>query len=365
MMVCGPTVQGYVHVGNAKTYLFYDLLARYLAHLDYEVSFVLNITDVDEAIVKGAKAAGVATEAFVRKYEQAFLEDMRALRMESVSSYDRVSSHIPEIMAQVDGLLSTKSAYHAGTGVYFSVDSFPRFGRLSRQTHHQISLRPLEIGAGKRNQADFSLWRAGAEEEQKWDSPWGRGTPGWHVQDTAVSFSHFGPQYDIHGGARELIYPHHEAQIAQMESLTGKRPFVRYWIHTGLLTQRKEKMAKSKGNVLRLRDALRDYGPDALRLYLLSMKHREDAEFSIDELSCWRDRYWDLREKARSLAGAGRGGRHDGVALARFYSAMDDDLSSNRAVRHLVSSIGGGEPGALELATKAAPILGVSFHGTG
>ena len=336
MLVCGPTIQDFIHVGHARTYLFYDMVARYLSFLGFRTTFVLNVTDIDEGITKGAKSAEVSLSRFTSKYERAFRSDMRKLGIGTVSAYERVSRFIPEMTSQIRGLMAGGSAYKVGANIYFSVDTFPTFGRLSNQSPEEISLHPLEIAEGKRNQADFSLWREGVESEQKWESPWGKGIPGWHIQDTAVSSSHYGGQYDIHGGARELVYPHHEAVIAQMESLHGVRPAVKYWLHSGLLTQGKEKMAKSRGNAPRVREVLKDHGVGGLRLYLLSMHHREDIEFSEAALVKWEEAFEKLQSLSKKVEDRGEGmpGRLD--PSDPFFEAMNDDLRSKEAIEHLL-----------------------------
>ena len=339
MFVCGPTIQDYIHLGHARTYLFYDMLSRYLSYLGYSVSFVVNITDVDEGIVKGARARGLPLDEFTSKYERGFVEDMGKLGIKSVSHFDRVTSHIPEMIEQVQGLLDSGHASRVGGSVYFSIDTFPSFGQLSHQTPEEISLRPLEINQAKRNQADFSLWRAGSEDEQKWDGPWGHGTPGWHVQDTAVSQAYFGFHYDIHGGARELIYPHHESQIAQMEALSGERPFVNYWVHSGLLTQSKEKMAKSRGNAPRVRELLKDYEIGALRLYFLSMHHRKDSEFDEFRLKSWSEKHDDLLSGSERIMCKSSGKPGKRALTLPFVSALNDDLHADKAIRYLVKSV--------------------------
>ena len=372
MFVCGPTIQDYIHVGHARTYLFYDMLARYLDYLGNRVDFLVNITDIDESIVKGSEKERLSITEFTKDKEGAFLSDMKALGIVS-PIYDRVSSHLRDMVNQVEGLLDSGHAYRLGGSVYFDIGTFPDFGRLSSQTPHDISLRPLEIAEGKRNQADFSLWRDSGTGEQKWESRWGRGTPGWHIQDTAVSSSHFGDQYDIHGGARELVYPHHEAQIAERESLTGRRPVVGFWVHSGLLTQRMEKMAKSRGNVLRVRDVLRRHTSGALRLCLLSMHHRTDAEFSEGKLDGWERKYAELKEIASSADSMSGGVVAYGAPTQKFLEAIDDDLHSDKAIE-LMTAVARkwkknrGRRGAAELLglmKTATRVLGVSFVGTG
>ncbi|MDA4128600.1 MAG: cysteine--tRNA ligase [Thaumarchaeota archaeon] len=370
MFVCGPTIQDFMHVGHARTYLFYDMLARYLAYIGYNVRFLLNITDVDEGIVNRAKAEGIRLSSFTSKFRRSFLTDMRGLGIRSVSAYESVSKFVPVVIEQIKGLLSRGYAYPADGNIYFSIDAFPDFGKLSHLTREQIMMRPLEISRVKKNQADFSLWRATSSVEQQWESPWGRGTPGWHIQDTAVSSKHFGAQYDIHGGARELIYPHHEAEIAQMEALTGRKPFVRFWVHTGLLTQRWEKMSKSKGNVLRIKDLLKDYDPNALRLYLLRMHHTVDAEFDESEVRKWEATYWRLRDLAKATADRSAGGHQKlHPSSARFFAAMDDDMDGRSAIDFLlkVARKGARERNGreasriLQLLLTGSSILGVTL----
>jgi cysteinyl-tRNA synthetase len=369
MFVCGPTVQDFIHLGHARTYLFYDLLARYLSYLGNEVDFVINITDIDEAIVKGARRESSTIEEFTSKYEKGFIEDMGRLGIK-IPSYDRVSRYVPEMISQVRGLLRKGHGYELGKSVYFSIDTFHEFGRLSGQTAQEISLRPLEIAEGKRNQADFSLWRDSGKDEQKWDSPWGKGTPGWHIEDTAVSHSHFGPQCDIHGGARELIYPHHEAQIAEMESLYGVRPSVKYWVHSGLLTISREKMAKSRGNAPRVREILRDYDANGLRMYLLGMHHRRDSEFDESELKTSEESFWDLRSLAARVEDKARRGAGSPALKDQFFAALDDDLHGKLAIRSLIRAAREGVEGsprgaayAHRLLKAGSSILGIDIFG--
>ena len=337
MFVCGPTIQDYIHVGHARTYVFYDLLSRYLRYLGFDVKFLLNITDVDESIVRGAKEKGARIDEFQTKFAGAFLEDLRALRIETVTNIERVSKYLPEMVRQVSGLLGAKKGYLADGSVYFDTTTFPDFGKLSHLKERELLMRPLEISRNKRNQHDFSLWRRTTDAEQQWSSPWGTGTPGWHIQDTAVSKTFFGPQYDIHGGARELIYPHHEAEIAQMESLTGIRPCVRYWVHTGLLTLRRAKMSKSEGNALYVRDVLSSHDSNALRLYLMGIHHTKDAEFSEHALKRWEERYWSMcgRFKALKNLVRARGPTTAESTLRPFLDSLSNDVESKSAIDYL------------------------------
>ena len=373
MFVCGPTVQSFIHVGHARTYVFYDVLARYLTHLGIRVNYLVNITDVDDRITEAAKRDGVKPADVVQKYTQAFLEDMRGLSVNSVAKFERVSDYLQVMIDQVSLLVENGYAYLADGVVYFDTSKYPYYGKLSHQSKRELSLRPLELTPNKKNLLDFALWRPVILEEGKWDSPWGRGSPGWHIEDTAVTLTNFGPQYDIHGGAYELVYPHHEAELAQGESLTGIRPLVRYWVHTGLVNLSGRKMSKSAGNTLLVRELLREYSADELRYYLLSWHYRDDMEFSLPRLKSASRAY------SRAVAKAGRlresaakttsrvGPSADSVRrrLSPFYSAMDDDVDTPKAIRWVEDElIGGGssdEARDYSALRIVSDVLGVDF----
>ncbi len=279
IFVCGPTVYDYLHLGHARTYLAYDIISRYLKFLGFKTRYLMNITDVAERVVQRAEELKRDPLDLAREYETAFLEDMRRLGITNVERYERASEYIPQMIAQVTGLISRGVAYETETGGYFDVNKFPKFGQLSGQSHEELGLRRLELCSSKRNPEDFSLWRK-YDKGLGWDSPWGYGRPGWHIEDTAISMAHFGETYDIHGGASELIFPHHEAEIAQAEALTGKAPFVRFWLHTGLLSVDGRKMSKSLGNMIRIRDALKEYTTPELRFYFASFHYRSPMVLS-------------------------------------------------------------------------------------
>jgi len=294
MFVCGPTVYDYVHLGHARTYLAFDLIVRYLKFLGHRVNFLMNITDVAERVVQRAERLKRDPLQLAREYETAFLEDMKALGIKDITRFERASDSIPKMITQVGGLIDRGVAYESETGVYFEVKKFPKFGQLSGLTHEELGLRRLELCSSKRNPEDFSLWRKYGEG-LAWDSPWGRGRPGWHIEDTAISMSILGDTYDVHGGASELIFPHHEAEIAQAEALTGKVPFVRYWLHTGLLNVEGRKMSKSLGNVVRIRDALHESSAAELRYYFANFHYREPMVFSKEKLTKAKQKLESLR----------------------------------------------------------------------
>ena len=327
MFVCGPTVQSRTHLGHARTYIFYDALARYLRHLGYEVTFLMNITDIDETITKEARKEDADPLGFSRRMSSLFMDDLRKLKITTVTRFEPVSRHMDEMIAQIQALVEKGYAYEASGWVYFDTSRFRRWGRLSHQSKRDLSLRPLELSPAKRTLTDFGLWRPEELIEGRWQSPFGLGSPGWHIQDTAVTLPILGPQYDIHGGAYELIYPHHEAEIAQAESITGVRPLVRYWVHTGLLNMEGQKMSKSLGNLVTVDEALKAFSADELRLYFLSVRYRREMDLS--GLRAAQGRLREMRGAARRLA---RSEGRRGHSLGPLERALNDDFDSPRAI---------------------------------
>jgi len=341
--VCGPTVYDYVHLGHARTYLAFDTIVRYFRFLGYNVNYLMNITDVADRLIQRAEQLKRDPLQIAREYEAAFIEDMKALGMDGNLSYERASDYIPQIIAQIQGLVTKGAAYETETGVYFEVGKFPRFGQLSGLTKDELGLRRLELCSSKHNVEDFSLWRR-HDSGLRWDSPWGEGRPGWHVEDTAISITHLGETYDLHGGASELIFPHHEAEIAQAETLTGKSPFVRFWLHTGLLSIKGRKMSKSLGNVIRIRDALKQYTASDLRHYFASVHYRATVSVSdralkeaSNQLKKLRKDFSDFRRvKPADRSHQSTLGRVIENAESRFMDYMNDDFDTPGALKVLM-----------------------------
>jgi cysteinyl-tRNA synthetase len=327
MFVCGPTVQSGIHVGNARTFIFFDALARYLRYLGFDVFYLMNITDVDEQVSQAAAAARVDPMEYSGRMVSRLMEDFRALKIDTISRFEPVSHHVEEAIGQARSLIDKGFAYEADGWVYFDTTKFSPWGRLSHQSKRDLSLRPLELSPRKRNLNDFALWRPEVLIDGRWKSPWGLGSPGWHIQDTAVTIPILGPQYDLHGGAYELVYPHHEAEIAQAESLTGKRPFVRHWVHTNLLKAEGLKMSKSLGNALTVREALRTFSADELRFAFLSISYRKEADLTV--LGSARRRLSRMRSIASEFGGKVSG---DEGSLAQFERALNDDFDSPQAL---------------------------------
>jgi len=342
IFVCGPTVYDDAHIGHARTYIAFDVIARYLTYRGYSVFYIQNITDVDDKIIQRASDLGEEPLCLARKFEKRYLEDMRRLGVNAVNLYARATEHIPEILIQIETLIQKGFAYETETGVYFDESKFPDFGKLSHQNAEELKEHRIEPDPTKRNSGDFALWKK-RDEGPTWDSPWGRGRPGWHIEDTAITETYFGPQYDIHGGARDLIFPHHEAEIAQMEASSGKKPMVRYWMHTGFLNVTGEKMSKSLGNFITIREILEKYDPETFRFYIASTHYRSPIDFSgeaLDQskrsLERIRNLVWAIDGK---LALAPKSAESDGdiaelvaSSMKEFLKAMDDDFNTPDAL---------------------------------
>jgi cysteinyl-tRNA synthetase len=280
--VCGPTVYDMPHLGHAKTYVQFDMIARYLRSRGYEVFYLQNITDIDDKIIARAAEQGMGWDALAQKFEKVYLEDMASLHVTSVTKYIRSTDYIEEVVSQVERLMEQGFAYRTSDGIYFEIAKFAEYGKLSHRSEvgKDDAVSRIDAGAEKRGWNDFCLWKNSKEGEPSWDTRIGTGRPGWHIEDTAMTEKFFGPQYDIHGGAVDLIFPHHEAELTQMEALSGKSPFVRYWMHTGFLNIDSEKMSKSKGNFKTIREALVEYDYRVLRLFFLSAHYRSMMDFS-------------------------------------------------------------------------------------
>ncbi|MES2971416.1 MAG: cysteine--tRNA ligase [Patescibacteria group bacterium] len=291
LFVCGPTVYDFSHLGHAKTYIQLDVLARVLKDQGFDVFYLQNITDIDDKIINRAKENGISWEQLREKFESEYLKDMTSLGNTSVTQYARATDYIEDIIRQVKVLLDKGHAYKIADGIYFEVATFPGYGKLSgrtKVTQNDAQTR-IDHSEEKKGWNDFCLWKFSKPGEPVWDASFGDGRPGWHIEDTAITEHFFGPQYDIHGGAVDLIFPHHEAEITQMESASGKVPFVRHWVHTGFLNIDDAKMSKSKGNFFTIREVLeKGHDPMSVRMLTLQSHYRATINFS-----------WDLLEAAK------------------------------------------------------------------
>ncbi|OHA11622.1 MAG: cysteine--tRNA ligase, partial [Candidatus Sungbacteria bacterium RIFCSPLOWO2_02_FULL_47_9] len=265
--VCGPTVYDSSHIGHARTYISFDVIVKYLRYAGYEVFYLQNITDVDDKIIARAHETEEDPLFLSRHFAKEYFEDMQELKITSPSKYASASEFIPQIIKQIETLVKKGVAYSTPSGVYYDITKFPEYGKLSHQNQSTLlkAVR-IEEDPNKQNDFDFVLWKAKKPGEPFWQSPWGEGRPGWHIEDTAISEYFFGPQYDVHGGGIDLKFPHHESEIAQQEAASDKVPFVKYWLHTGHLQVEKQKMSKSLKNFITIRDILKKHSSEAFRL---------------------------------------------------------------------------------------------------
>ena len=340
LYVCGPTVYSYVHLGNARTFTAFDVVVRYLRYRGYQVTYVRNITDVDDRIIHAAQASGEEPQALAERFVRAFDEDMRGLGAVEPDEAPRVTGNMPEILALVQRLIDVGAAYAEGGDVYFAVAKWPGYGKLSHRNIEELRAGERVVaGEHKRDPLDFALWKAEKPGEPAWDAPWGRGRPGWHIECSAMSVKYLGQPFDIHGGGLDLIFPHHDNEIAQSEA-AGKTALAGYWMHTGFLKLENAKMSKSLGNVVKLRDALARVDAEALRLFFLSSHYRNELTFSETALTDAErrleyfyetlqrvDERLGMREVNTAVGTLGEPGRF----LRAFEASMDDDFNAAEA----------------------------------
>ncbi len=301
MYFCGPTVYNYIHLGNARPFVISMVAKRYFESLGYRVTLVENITDIDDRIIQKAQDEGRTAGEVATEFANAYIEDTDALGLGRPDVEPYATGHIAEIVDLVQKLVQAGHAYQAVSDVYYDVDSFPGYGRLSKQQtaemRHGARITP---GEDKEDPLDFALWKGSKPGEPSWDSPWGTGRPGWHIECSAMSLKYLGPGFDIHGGGRDLIFPHHENEMAQAEGALGGT-FVRFWVHNGMLNIRDEKMSKSVGNIFQLRQALKEYRPEVLITFFVSSHYRSPMDFSRELLEEAGHQVWRLRNLFRAL----------------------------------------------------------------
>jgi len=343
--VCGPTTYNYIHLGNARPMVFFDTVRRYFKHKGYDVIYVQNFTDMDDKIIKQAGEEGMDPLDLTRKYIAEYFKDADSLNVRRADIHPRVSEHIPDIIALVDKLVQNGSAYVVDGDVYFEVRKFAGYGKLSGRTLEDMQAGArVDVDERKRDPMDFALWKSAKPGEPSWDSPWGPGRPGWHIECSAMSLKYLGSDFDIHGGGFDLIFPHHENEIAQSEAATGK-PFVRYWMHNGFITINEEKMSKSLGNFFLVRDILAKYPGELVRFFLLSTHYRSPLDFDDEKLSAAGRGLERIKTGVRLLSealGRPQGEEDTGIASefnatldslkSSFEAAMDDDFNTALAI---------------------------------
>ena len=346
MYVCGVTPYSDTHIGHAMAYLTFDMIRRYLEYRGYRVKHVQNFTDIDDKIIDRAIKLGVSPRELAERYIADYFEDMDALNVKRADVYPRATEEIGPIIDMVKGLIASGHAYAADGDVYFKVKSWPTYGALSgRSLDSMVAGSRVEVDPRKDNPLDFALWKAAKPGEPSWDSPWGPGRPGWHIECSAMSLKYLGEQIDIHGGGQDLVFPHHENELAQSEAYTGKVPFVKYWMHNGLLQLGGEKMSKSFGNLVTVKEALSEHSADALRLFVLSSYYRSPITYSEEVVEAAERGVERIRAALAPAQGPGDGRPEPRPAEALktaaerarngFIQAMDDDFGTPAAIAAL------------------------------
>ncbi len=346
--VCGLTVQNYSHLGHIRSAINYDVIRRYLEYKGYDVTYVQNFTDINEKIIKRAAEEGLTPMELADKYRKAYLEDIEKMNIKKADIYCTATDHIKEIKELTQTLIDKGYAYQAGGSVYFSVEKFNDYGKLSgRKLDEMEAGSRVAISKEKKHPLDFALWKKVEDEEISWDSPWGEGWPGWHIECSVMSMKYLNESFDIHGGGTDLIFPHHENEIAQSEAYSGKKPFVKYWLHNGTINIKGEKMSKSLGNFFTTRELLAKYEPDVIRYYVLTKHYHSPIDFGLEDLDKARvsvERIINTRKNLYRLLGKDVNNENKGSfsyenfvdvlkeKRQKFEEAMDDDFNSARAI---------------------------------
>lgn len=345
MYVCGVTPYNHPHIGNARPFITWDVIRRYLEFSGYEIYHIQNFTDIDDKIIKTANAEHVTWDVIANRYIASYFEVMDKLGIRRAHVYPKVSEHIPDIVAMVKTLIDKGFAYEVDGDVYYSVQDFPGYGKLSGRNLEEMKAGArVDVDERKRHPMDFALWKSAKPGEPSWESPWGQGRPGWHIECSVMSCKYLGATFDLHGGGSDLVFPHHENEIAQSEAFTGVEPFVRYWLHNGFITVNEEKMSKSLGNFFLVVDILEHFRPEVLRFFILSTHYRSPLDFSDERLQeagrsleRLKTAEANLQQLKNLPATTGDGesqmlAQAADKAMADFKAAMDDDFNTSLAI---------------------------------
>ena len=356
MYVCGITAYDYCHIGHARSALVFDMIVRYFRYRGYKVTYVRNFTDIDDKIIKRAQEQNTSTEELSERFIAAFYEDMNRLGVGRPTVEPRATDHMDEMIQMIQELLDKGLAYQMGDDVYYAVENFKNYGALSGRSLDEMKAGArISVNENKINPMDFVLWKGSKPGEPTWNSPWGPGRPGWHLECSAMSRKYLGDTFDIHGGGQDLIFPHHENEIAQSEGATGV-PFVNHWIHHGFVTIKDEKMSKSLGNFLTIREVLDKFSPEALRLFVFSTHYRNPLDYSeaaMQDVVAGLDRLYECLAEIALLPPAGPAAAQQGltsVATAaevqkleslatRYQEVMDNDFNTAQALGHLFDAV--------------------------
>ncbi len=352
LYVCGITAYDYCHIGHARSTLVFDMIVRYLRYRGYQVTYVRNFTDIDDKIINRANEQHTTTKELANKFINAFHEDMAALGVTPPDIEPMATEHIDEIISMIETLIHNGYAYQQGSDVYYRVDRFKAYGRLSKRNIEDMKAGArISINEKKENPLDFALWKGSKPGEPSWDSPWGQGRPGWHIECSAMSRKYLGDTFDIHGGGKDLIFPHHENEIAQSEGATGKT-FVKSWIHHGFVTIKDEKMSKSLGNFLTIREILKKYSAEVLRFFIFSSHYRSPLDFSataMEQAETGLNRLYSCLAEIAKLPATGDPGKAQAAGKKnikkinsldqRFCQAMDNDFNTAQGLGHIFEVI--------------------------
>jgi len=373
MYVCGVTPYDDCHIGHAMSYIVFDAIKRYLQFRGYKVKYVQNLTDIDDKIIDRASRLDISARELAEKYIDSYFADMDALNIGRADIYPRATEEIPKIIEVIEGLVAKWYAYPAQGSVYFRVRSVPDYGKLShRNLESMMAGARIEAGEEKEHPMDFVLWKASKPGEPSWESPWGPGRPGWHIECSAMSLKYLGDTLDIHGGGQDLVFPHHENEIAQSENFTGTKPFVKHWLHNGLLQLGEEKMSKSLGNLITVKEALEKYSADAVRIFILGSHYRSPLTYSEEALEAAEKGAERLRQAVHGESEGEKVG--EGIDFEpyrqRFIEAMDDDFNTPQAIAALFDlardiNRAGDEYNAKQgqqLLSELASIIGLTFQ---
>ncbi|MBL7127060.1 MAG: cysteine--tRNA ligase [Dehalococcoidales bacterium] len=374
MYVCGVTPYADAHLGHAMSYIIFDVIRRYLRYRGYKVKYVQNVTDIDDKIIDRANKLGIPQRELAEKFTRSYFEDMKALNIAEPDVTPYATDEIPKIIEIVRGLIDKGYGYESQGSVYFRVRNVPDYGKLSHRNLDSMKAGiRVESGEEKEDPLDFVLWKASKPGEPSWDSPWGPGRPGWHIECSAMSLKYLGNTLDIHGGGQDLVFPHHENEIAQSESFTGVKPFVRHWLHNGMVQMGGEKMSKSLGNLITIKQALEKYSADAIRIFVLSSHYRSPLTYSEEILEAAEKGTERLRQTVNNpVSGNKTGKRIDTEQYReRFSEAMDDDFNTAQAVATLFDLVreinkyeseGASAGEAREALKELGEVLGLTFQ---
>jgi cysteinyl-tRNA synthetase len=342
MYVCGPTPYDKSHIGHARTYVFFDFFRRFLESKGLKVKLVINLTDIDDKIIRRA-AEFDSWQVVPDVYSRYFFDMLRKLRIKAPATFPTVTSHLPEIIAFVQKLIDDGSAYKLGDGIYFDVGKFPGYGKLSRVKLDDPKIARVEPAEGKRNPADFAVWKFRKKGEPFWYAPFGDGRPGWHIECSVMSSLYLGEQFDIHGGGADLVFPHHENEIAQSEAAFGKEPWVKHWVHVAFLTISEEKMSKSLKNIVGIDEMLDSFPAEVIRYYLLSAHYRTQLDFTWEKLKKGREQWWKIarawyetvQRKEQGIYGVDDVSKEIDTEFRHVMEALDDDLKTPEAYKNI------------------------------